>query len=141
MSDVVPYGLRNNYPHMMPEDRAIWERFIKANPSAYDTCEYDVKVGSPPVFDTVVNQDTGGDAINLYKKKIDVVAYKNGRIDIIELKPRADMRTLGQVRGYGNLYKREFNPPEGINLVVITNELLTDMDHLSVEEGVKLIIV
>lgn len=141
MPETFPFEKRYWYPHMMPYDVAIWERFIEKYPDAYDFVSYDVKVGSGPAHDTVVNPETGGDSINLYKRKIDVVGYKGERIDIIELKPRAGSSALGQVAGYGVLYKKDYTPPTEPNLVVITDQLGTDMDTLSSSMGVKLIVV
>lgn len=140
MPEKYTFGKRYNYPHMMPYDVAIWERFIEKNPDAYDFVSYDVKVGSTPAFDTVVNQDTGGHADNLYKRKIDVVGYKGDSIDIIELKPKAGTSAIGQVKGYTKLYTREYTPPVEVGAVLITDQMLPDMEFLSREEGVRLVI-
>ena len=141
MPETFPFEKRHWYPHMMPYDVAIWERFIEQFPNAYDYVQYDVKVGSAPKHDTIVNPDTGGDSINLYKKKIDVVAYKGDQIDIIELKPKAGPSALGQVQGYGILYKAEFSPPVEPKLVVITDQLGNDMGLLAHSMGVQLVVV
>ena len=141
MVEVFPFEKRNWYPHMMPADVAIWERFIEKKPNAYDNVSYDVKVGSAPEFDTTVNAESGGKAEDLYKKKIDVVGYKGAEIDIIELKPRAGQSALGQVKGYGQLYIRDYSPPEQPNLVLITDVLLPDMDFLAEAENIRLIVV
>lgn len=141
MPEIFNYEKRYKYPHMMPGDVEIWERFIEANPTAYDKVSYDVKVGSVPSFDTTVNHETGGNADNLYRRKIDVLGYKGEHIDVIELKPRAGTSAVGQVKGYGKLYEREYSAPSPVGLVIITNELLPDMTFLSESEGVRLIIV
>lgn len=141
MPETYPFEKRHWYPHMMPYDVAIWERFIEQFPDAYDHVQYDVKVGTPPEFDTVVHAPTGGDAINLYKKKIDVVGYKGDQIDIIELKPHAGASALGQIHGYGILYKAEFSPPVEPKLIVITDQLMPDMGLLAHTMGVQLVVV
>lgn len=140
MPETFPYEKRHWYPHMMPYDVAIWERFIEKYPDAYDFVSYDVKVGSAPAFDTVANPETGGDAINLYLRKIDVVGHKGANIDIIELKPKAGSSALGQVVGYGILYERDYTPPTKPGLVVITDVLGNDMQHLGDSMGVKVIV-
>lgn len=141
MPETFPFEKRYKYPHMMPYDVAIWERFIEQFPDAYDFVSYDVKVGSAPEHDTIVNPDTGGDAINLYKKKIDVVGYKGGEIDLIELKPHAGSSALGQIRSYGVLYTIDFNPPVTPKLVVITDQLMPDMGLLAHSMGVTMVVV
>jgi len=141
MPETFPFEKRHKYPHMMPYDVAIWERFIEQFPDAYDHVQYDVKVGSAPEHDTIVNLETMGDSINLYKKKIDVIGYKGDQIDIIELKPNAGASALGQVRSYGVLYTKEFNPPITPKLVVITDTLKTDMGILAHDMGVQVVVV
>lgn len=141
MPETFPFEKRHWYPHMMPYDVAIWERFIEQFPNAYDNVQYDVKVGSAPEHDTIVNPDTGGDAINLYKRKIDVIGSKGGNLDIIELKPKASTSALGQVTGYGILYEKDYTPPTKPNLVIITDILGPDMEHLANTMGVKVIVV
>ena len=141
MSEIFPYELRYWYPHMMPADVKLWERFIAKFPNAYDSVEYDVKVGSAPEFDTIVSPETKGDDINLYRRKIDVVGFRGASIDIIELKPRAGTGAIGQIVGYAKLYTREFNPPEPVNRLIITDQLLPDMEFLASSAGVRLVVV
>lgn len=141
MRERFPYGKRNWYPHMMPADVAIWERFIELHPDAYDFVEYDVKVGSVPEFVSNNPDEAMQKQAPLYEKKIDVLAYFRTEIDIIELKPRARMSTLGQVKGYVTLYKRDYEPLEKINAVIITDALMPDMGELAKAEGVGLYIV
>lgn len=141
MTDVVPFGKRNWYPHMMPYDVTIWERFIEQFPDMYDHVSYDVKVGSLPSFDTTVNDATGGKADDLYKKKIDVVAYKGDQIDIIELKPDAKASAIGQLKLYRQLFIKEFNPPVMPKIILITDRLNADMQDFAVAEGVQIVVV
>lgn len=126
---------------MMPADVAIWERFIELHPDAYDFVEYDVKVGSVPEFVSDHPDEAMKKQAPLYEKKIDVLAYFRTEIDVIELKPRARMSTLGQVKGYVELYKRDREPLEKVNAVIITNELMPDMGELAKIEGVGMYIV
>ena len=139
--EIYPYGKRNWYPHMMPEDVAIWERFMQQFPDMYDSCEYDVKVGQPPEFVTGHDDEAMRAQAPLYQRKIDVVGYKGDQIDIIELKPRASTSALGQVNGYRHLYMRDYTPPETPKAVVITDQLLPEMDELAAAAGVQLVVV
>lgn len=140
MPQAYPFELLPKYPHMKPADVAIWERFVSGNPSAYDKVYYDVAVGSTPEFDTTVNDTTGGTADMLYKKKIDVVGIKDGRVDIIELKPAAGASALGQVRSYVVLYKRDIAETPEPRPVLITDVLKPDMEILAEEMGVTVIV-
>lgn len=125
---------------MMPQDVAIWERFIDQNVNFFDSVDYDVTVGSTPQFDTIVNPATGGDAARLYQRKIDVVGYKDNDVYIIEVKPNAGASALGQIQSYATLYKyfRDLN----IKTIptILTDRMTTDMALLSHEFKIKILI-
>ncbi len=135
------YGKRNSYPHMRPEDVAIWERFIDTYPEAYDYCQYDLPVGDGPEFDTLVNPESGGHSERLYKKKIDVVGFKGESIDVIELKPTAGASAIGQVKNYVRLYKRDYTPPSAIRGIILTDAMAQDTREFARDEGVLVTIV
>ena len=139
--EIFPFEKRYWYPHMKPADVAIWERFIAKYPTAYERCQYDVPCGSAPQFDTVVSPDTRGDNEILYKKKIDVVAFKGEQIDIIELKPRAGAAAVGQIKLYKKLYVNDYNPPETPRCIIVTDEASVDIHNFAKEEGVQIIVV
>lgn len=126
---------------MKPGDVGIWEKFISEFPDMYDTVQYDFDVGSAPEFDTVVNNATGGDASLLYRRKIDVVGFKEDQIDIIEIKPSAGPSALGQVLSYVELYVRDEKPPVQPKAIVLTDVLLIDMGHLASQLGVQIVVV
>ena len=136
----VPYERRFKYPGMMPLDQAIWERFIAANPGAFDEVAYNVAVGGGTPLDTVVRPETGGDINRLYQRKIDVVGKVKGGFVIAELKPRATTSAVGQVKGYKSLFIRDFNPTGAVDTLVITDQLMPDIEFLAKEEGVKVIV-
>ncbi len=141
MPEKYTYHLRSHYPNMRPEDVAIWEHFILKYPDMYEEVAYDVLVGSPPGFPTIVGEGPASDDLRLYKKKIDVVGYRLGRVDIIELKPRAGAAALGQVNGYKTLYIRDISADPAPFAVLITDELRTDMQMLADEAKVLLFVV
>ena len=141
MRDIFKYEKRYKYPHMKPADVAIWERFIEKFPDAYETCQYDFNVGDAPPFNPMGDdgEDLNQDA--LYRLKIDVVGKKNGKIDIIELKPKAGPSTIGQVKGYRLLYMRDEVVNITPNMIIITDQLMPNMEFMAKEEGVKIIVV
>lgn len=141
MTNTYAYEKRSYYPHMMPEDIAVWERFISQNPNAYDACEYDVPVGKVPDF--VANDpDTDQASMErLYKKKIDVLAYGTDKFDLIELKPVCTMSTIGQVNGYRHFYIRDYSPERPPRAVVICGEASEDVKEYAEAQDVAIIVV
>ena len=129
------------YPHMKPRDIEIWERFILKYPEAYERCQYDFAVGDPPLFSTVVEGSNGKNMDELYKLKIDVLGYKDGHIDLIEVKPSASPSSIGQLLGYRSLYLRDAKPTLPVFPVIVTNEEKLNMRFLCEEQGVRLVVV
>lgn len=136
----VPYGKRNWYAHMKPYDVAIWERFMAQFPDMYDECEYDVLVGTPPEFITNDPDPAIRGQASLYQRKIDVVAFKGGQIDIIEIGPSAGTNKIGQVNAYKSLYIRDYQPPVEPKAIVLTDRLLADMNFLAADAGVFMVV-
>ncbi len=138
--DFVPYARRNKYAGMAPLDREIWERFIDANPSAFDAVAYNVHIGEGTPLDTVVNRETGGDINPLYQKKIDVLGKTNAGFVIVEIGPRAATGKIGQVKGYRSVFVRDFKPAQPVKAIVLTDILMPDVEFVGKEEGVEIII-
>ena len=115
------YEKRYWYPHMGPEDAAIWERFIERYPDAYDYCWYDLEVGTLSEVGQKAAAELGGNTQKLYRKKIDVVAAKDDQFWVIELKPKAGASAVGQVKMYRALLKKEFP-----NLSIVGAKVVTD---------------
>lgn len=141
MADVVAYGKRSKYPHLMPEDVAVWERFIDAFPDMYERVQYDVHVGYVPDFVTDNEDGSMRAQAALYRKKIDVVALVQDQIDIIELKPRCTMSTIGQVLGYKFLYLKEYTPPVQPKAIVICGQTSPDVVEYAADSGVQIVVV
>jgi hypothetical protein len=141
MQETFPYTKLASYPHMMPFDVAIWERFIEQFPDMYDHVSYDVKVGSIPEFVKNEPDVTHQAQAPLYQRKIDVVGYKADQIDIIEIKPRAGTSALGQVVGYKLLYQRDFTPPVEPKAIVLTDHADDDLGHVAASMGVQVVVV
>lgn len=141
MNERIPYGKLMVYPHLKPADVAIWERFMTLRPDAYDECIYDQPVGDGALIPKGTQENIARDFKILTQWKIDVIGYKGDHADVIELKPRAGISTLGQVQQYAIMFDEldEVNVP--ITPVIITDELRPDMERLSAASGVRLIVV
>ena len=96
------------YPHMMPEDAAVWSRFLMREDHGIEAVWYDVHVGA------AVDVPEGSPAwllsvaAGVTRKRIDVVARRGGLYLIIEVKPYANQLALGQVIVYRQLFPVEF---------------------------------
>lgn len=135
------YAKQLSYPHMGSEDAQIWTRFIEKYPDYFNSCAYDVAVGNGASFDTTVNAATGGNVSRLYQRRIDVVAVTDNAMYIIEVKPRASTSSLGQVKNYAKLFVRDYEPQLIVVPLIVTDQLLPDMEVLAKDEKINLIVV
>lgn len=141
MIDFFKYEQGYWYPHMKPNDIAIWERFIKTYPTMYEKCQYDFAIGEIPPFIQNASSVEGQKMAELYKLKIDVIGWNKGVIDLIEIKPAASASTIGQVIGYKHIYEREFFSQARVRPVIITDELRPNMLFLTAAQDVQLWVV
>lgn len=132
------YKKQLKYPHLGPEDTEIWNRFIEQKPNFYSDVDYDIKVGEGRDYSTLPEDEYSEDLKYLSKKRIDVVALRPGEIHIIELKPRANLSALGQAVGLASIYREAGPADKRIVPVVITDEILPDMEKISAQMGVLL---
>lgn len=139
--EILPYEPRYWYPHLSPSEARIWDRFVRKNPDVFERVAYDVKVGSVPDFVLEHNDAAIRAQRDLYRYKIDVVAFKGEEVFIIELKQAATMRAIGQVIGYKELLKREYKPASEPKLVIITDVLMPDMNVLTSSVGIQIIVI
>lgn len=129
------------YPHMLPADIVLWERWLARYKDEYERYEYDVHVGKvKPIYPTSpVDLMKLAEAVS--RKRIDVVAWKEKVPVIIEVKPYAGLSALGQLLGYRILYAKE-HPEEGvISLGCITDRLDEDMEYLFNHYGITIWVV
>jgi hypothetical protein len=115
------------YPHMMPEDTAIWTAFLEGGKHIPDVVWYDVKVGQairlskgePPWMQKYVDYST--------RKRIDVVARVGLDYWVIECKPGAGHAALGQVIHYARAWMREYEHQGEVVPVIITDVMDPDL--------------
>lgn len=135
------YEKRYWYPHMGPQDIAIWERFIAANPGRFDYCLYDLPVGAGADLENSDIEDGTKFKEYLTKYKCDVIAFKDGIPTIIEVKPRAGLGSIGQTINYADLYIEYVDKEARPGMMIVTDELRSDMDWLCENRGIELVVI
>ena len=141
MRDIFKFEKRTNYPHMNVRDKEIWERFIDKYPDAYKSAQYDFHIGDAPPFNTLMDDDEDRNQDMLYRLRIDVIGWSLDSLDIIEVKPNAGPSTIGQVKSYATLYKRDEEPQIQVRTIIVTDKEQPNMKYLCKAEGVELVVV
>lgn len=97
---LLPYKLIHKYPGMRPKDEVIWDKLIQQKPGLFDSCFYNVPVGNPAANETqaVEMKFNGGWGVSTWR--VDVVAIRDAKQYVIEIKPHADTHAIGEVLAY-----------------------------------------
>ena len=141
MKGLYAYEQRPTFPHMGPEDVLVWRRFIDVNPGKYTTVDYDIKIGTVPAFVSRDEAGIGGNIANLYLRKIDVVGFVDDFVDIIEVKPKANFSTVGQILGYLMHWRSEHGDVAKVYPKIVCGEAPLDVRILAEQSGVEIFVV
>lgn len=126
------------YPGMKPEDIAVWDRFIIKNPGYFDTVDYNFPLGTGAPVNPDHPPEIQYDHTILTQKKVDVVGYRGDSITIVEVKPIADMRALGQALTYSHLYAADHPEALDIHRMVVAGSLERELDEVYSKQGIEI---
>lgn len=135
------YTVRHKYPHLIGEDSSVWDRFILKYPEKFDTVDYDVHVGKGADTDIIPRLEEKRYWADLTKKRIDVIAYKDNFVTIIEVKKRVSLATLGQILGYKFLYLREHPEISVLSTLIVCSAIDQDDKDVLGHHGINFVVV
>ena len=130
---------RYKYTHLYQQDYATWTAYLKSEWNLLDEVWYDVHVGrpmdippdSPDYMQAVVD--------GVSRKRIDVVGRIENRFFIIEVKPEANMKAIGQVVTYTNLFINEFEITGTVQPMVVATTCDADILDIANEQNVIIV--
>jgi len=141
MNPKLKYERRFKYPHLLPSDATLWDKFITTYPEFFDEIEYDVHVGEGIEIDQNWPDYIATMATILTQRRIDVVGYKNSQVWIVELKHDPGVGALGQLIAYQSLYLREHTAIERVELALISNRIDRDLAFLLTKHNIHAYVV
>jgi hypothetical protein len=118
------------YPHMMPEDVPVWDRWLQSQVPDWTEILYDVKVGRGVDTPEDYPEPYASMAAVLSKKRIDAVLVYPDQHIIVEVKKLADWKAIGQLMGYPVLYERYLEPGVPIIPLLIAESLTLDLQDI-----------
>jgi len=133
-----PPEILAKYPHMLPNEVPIWERFLREHGKEFTSFDYDVHLGEGIEPPPDVPPEIARAAKILTQKRVDVVGYKDDEIWIIEVKPYAGISALGQLVGYISMYREQFKPKERLIGAVVCEGIDPDIAKLMRRRGYKI---
>jgi len=127
---VVPREKLRKFPHMMPNDIAIWERFLIQNPDRFYKIEYDVRVGKGRGTSKDFPDWKNNLSLALTRFRIDAIGWTGLLPTIIEVKPYIQLSGLGQLKGYKYFWDRENAGGAAADLLAVTDKTTDDIREL-----------
>jgi hypothetical protein len=96
------------YPGLLPAESAIFNAWAQANPNAFDSVDFNVRVG--PGFDPGPSWTPAQrqNAILNTQWRIDAVGWLKGYPTLIEVKYRAGTTALGALLGYRHHFTAQY---------------------------------
>ena len=136
-----PPEYRGKYPHMFPLDIAIWERFLDTYGNLYKGFYYDVLCGKEVEMLPNWEESYRKDAYILSKLRIDAIGEREGTLDLIEVKPRGNSASIGQLLTYKEHYIKEYQPQMPVRPVLVVEEIDPNVIPLTEIHGIAYIVV
>lgn len=137
--EFLPYKRLFRYPHLLPVDAHLWDRFIRFYPDYFDKVAYDIHLGkgvrTPDDFDPKLRSL----AVFLTQKRLDVLGVNGRDVTIIELKPYAGTTALGQLLTYQVLFYHQYPRLSVPQLMIITDMVQPDMAVVCKHHKIKVV--
>lgn len=124
------------FPRLTTDEAILWRQFIILHGKEFDRFDYDLPVGKGVDPGESVSEYLRKDYIDLTRKRIDAVGYKNNTATLFEVKPRAATTALGQLLTYANLFVQTYPGVPIVGSAVVTS-LIND-DERQVYESMKI---
>lgn len=122
---------------MSDADSTLWSRWLAANGLDGTTFSYDVQVGTAAAEPPAADGPTRRLYRALFAKRIDALQDASEPHRIYEIKPFADLRVIGQLLVYRDLYVKKVQPKFTPELHLITYrvdpDILPTLDTLGVK--------
>lgn len=131
---------KREFPHMLDPDVPVWRWWLKKYGIPTDIYHYDVHVGEGINPDPRLTETMREWAINITKKRIDVVVHRGTEILIVEVTRRAGLKAIAQLTAYPILYKATFNPTKSLKPLLVAVDLLLDTEMLLRVLGIDYIV-
>lgn len=126
---------------MFPYDKAVWERFLDKYGSMYEGFYYDVICGKEAQMYPRWDMPYQKDAWVLSQLRIDAIGERAESTDIIEVKPRANMASIGQLLTYKEHYLKDYNPSKPVRMLLVAGDIDPNVIPLTEKQGIVYIVV
>ena len=119
--------LPTRYPHILPVDVPVLVRWLTRHQDEFLELDFDVRVGDGRPAPPGSTREIAKMALDLSKRRIDVVAYFKTHIAVVEITRFAGLKAIGQLMAYPTLYRQAFSPGLEVRPLLVCEQLDTDI--------------
>lgn len=128
------------FPGMPKPESEVFREWLERHGAEYDLIEFNVRVGAGGDNSQATTDDAKNLQTLLTQKRIDVVAWKNNQPTIIEVKVRANLGAVGQLKGYYRLFPSAYPNSPYPQMLVIARRIDQDAALVHSAEGIDVIL-
>lgn len=129
------------FTHLLPKEIAIWERFLAQYGSLFYRFDYDVHLGPGAELPEDTPEWVVRQSRAVSRDRVDVVAFGETAVWIIEIKPRGGKGAIGQLIQYERLYLEEYAPWLPIFKVIVCERLAPGILETAQAQGITIYLV
>lgn len=131
---------RGRYPHLMPCDRAIWDRFLEAHGEDFLGVQYDILLGEGATPLTDMDEKDRRLLYCATVKRADCLLIMADKIILVEVKPRLGMAAVGQCLAYWIMWHRQYPYSPTVEVAWVGEQSEPDMQYVCDRMGFRTIV-
>lgn len=135
------HSWRGRFPHLMPVDVAIWNRYLDRYGAQFLGFQYDITLGHGA---TPLPEMSPADRFLLWSltvKRADCLGIQLEGVTLYEVKPRLGMAAIGQVVSYYVLWLRQYGYVPAVKMAVVCEQDEPDLHYVIDALGFQVIVV
>lgn len=140
-TDLERYLVQKQFPGMPLQESNLCRAWLRANGLEYDRFDFNVRLGQGRPLIDGLPPEIQRQAKMLSQLRADVIGYVLGRVDVIEVKDRAQSASLGQILAYQKLWNDDNGTTPIRRLVIVARDSHPDVENVYRHAGVELNIV
>ena len=128
--------IAKRYPERTDGESKVIRAYLMEHITEYEHLDFSVRIGTAVVPDPAHPQSVQDGAVFSSKLRIDILGWRGGGLDLIEVKQRITPASLGQILTYRHVLQRELPDAPEPRLVVVGREASPDAVDALTAHGV-----
>jgi hypothetical protein len=138
---IYPPTWRGRYPHLMPIDVKIWDRFMDRYAGEFVGLQYDVTVGEGALPLPGMSAQDRFILWSLTVKRVDCLGIRRDSVTLFEVKPRLGMAAIGQMTSYAVLWQKQYGLPPAMRVATVCEQSERDLAFVCQRLGFQVVVV